>query len=589
MNFLTRCNIWTKGRGKSGISSCMLNLTPARLLSPVSTSVPLGRRRTNNELSLDVYYTRHVYTMIPVVYASLVLTLVSRFLFNLSHRKTDVVLAGLRDVLRLAGVPSEQIEYIPHDSRTVLQKFRLDPITTTYVMCSGCYALYPLTITERTCTHKPTEESEPCGAPILQSIKRIARTRRLDDGPSESEVDDEEGGNGDGDYYVPIKTYTHQSFKHWLASMLCRPGVEDIINDYDRLFAEKDNIEDIWDTKFMRNFPDSNQTTPKREPFFTPAMKQDGRYAFSLSADSFNPLGNVTAKHTISATGINMVLLNLPPHSRHKTENFYYAGVIPGPGKPSNEQMNHFTQLIVDEFSPLYDHGARFSRTAKYPNGRACKCIIAILVTDALAARQVAGFRSITSYHPCSLCLITIHDLETLTRPWLERNVTQHREHAARWKSALTPSDHKRVEETHQIRWSPLLELQYWNPSLSTVVDSMHNLYLGLIQDHCRNIWGIHIEHDGGDGELRPKVFHHRPNPDTTSSLLDTIHQENDMSKLLETLCKRDISRPALWYICFDYRLRRDGDQYKLARRIVNWVCTSKIPGIGFQLRVLSA
>ena len=525
-----------------------------------------------------MYYNRHVYTTLPVVYASLVLTLVLRFLFNLSRRRTNVVLAGLRDILRLANVPPEQLKYLPHDSRTVLRRFRLDPITTTYIMCSACYALYPLTITEKLCSHKPTEESEPCGAPILQSVRHINGDRSRDDGSSASEADDGEGDDDDDDeHYVPIKTYTHQSFKHWLAHMLCRPGMEDIIDDHDRLFTEKGNIEDIWDTKFMRDFPDSTQTAHERKPFFTPAMKQDGRYAFSLSADSFNPLGNLTAKHTISATGINMVLLNLPPHSRHKTENFYHAGVVPGPGKPSNEQMNHFTQLIVDEFTPLYDRGVWFSKTAKHPNGRACKCIIAVLVTDALAARQLAGFHSVTSYHPCTFCLITIHDLENLTRPWVERNPTQHRVYATLWKSAQTPADRKKIEEEHHIRWSPLLELPYWNPSLSTVIDSMHNLYLGLVQDHCRNIWGIHTEYDGGDGELRPRTLHQRPTPRTISSLLGVIKGENSMPKLLEILCKRDVSRPALWYICFDLGLRRDGDQYRLARRIVNWVRVSKI------------
>ena len=513
--------------------------------------------------------------MLPVVYASLILVLVLRFLFNLSRRRTDVVLAGLRGILRLANVPSEQLGNIPHDSRTVLQKFRLDPTTTTYVMCPKCYALYPLTVAEKMCTHKQTEQSDPCNAPILLPVEKATRNHGQDNSSSESEAD-EEGRDNDDDLWVPIKTYTHQSFIHWLGSMLCRPGVEDIIDDYDRLFTEKDSIEDIWDTKFMRDFPDSTQTAHERRPFFTPSMKQDGRYAFSLSADSFDPLGNITAKHTISATGINMVLLNLPPHLRHKTENLYHAGVIPGPGKPSNEQMNHFTQLIVDEFVPLYEAGVRYSKTSRYPDGRGCKCVLAILVTDALAARQVAGFRSVTSYHPCTFCFITTHDLETLMRPWLERDPVKHREYAALWKDALTPGDRKKIEEAHQTRWSPLLELRYWNPSLSTVIDSMHNLYLGLIQDHCRYIWGINTEYAGGDGELRPKTLSPRPNAMVISSLLNTIRQENDMSKLLETLCKKSISRPALWYICFDYGLRRDGDQYKLARRIVKWVCVSR-------------
>ena len=521
-----------------------------------------------------MYYARHVYTMLPVVYASLILILILRFLFNLSRRRTDVVLAGLRDILRHSEVPPEQLERIPCDSRTVLRKFRLDPITTTYVMCSECYKLYPLTVTQKTCTHKPTEQSDPCGTPILRLAKNTAQNCSRDDGSSGSEMD---GGGRDnnGGLWIPVKTYTHQSFKHWLASMLCRPGVENIIDDYDRIFSGKNVIEDIWDTKFMQDFPDSTQSAHERKPFFTPAMKQDGRYAFSLSVDSFDPLGNVTAKHTISATGINMVLLNLPPHLRHKTENLYYAGVIPGPGKPSNEQINHFIQLIVDEFVPLYEHGVNYSKTSKYPDGRACKCIIAIIVADALGARQVSGFRSVTSYHPCTFCLITTHDLETLTQPWFERNPARHREHAALWKDAPTPTDRKNIEEKHQIRWSPLLELPYWNPSSSTVIDSMHNLYLGLIQDHCRNIWGIHTEYDGGDGELRPRAPHDRPDAATISSLLRIIRQESDMSKLLEILCKKNVSRAALWYICFDYGLRRDGDQNKLARRLVGWVCVS--------------
>lgn len=97
--------------------------------------------------------------------------------------------------------------------------------------------------------------------------------------------------------------------------MLYHPGVKDIIDDYNQLFAAKDNIEDIWDTKLMQDFPDSTQTTHERKPFFTPAMKQDGHYVFSLSMDSFDPLGDVMAKHSISTMGINMILLNLPTPS----------------------------------------------------------------------------------------------------------------------------------------------------------------------------------------------------------------------------------------------------------------------------------
>lgn len=513
--------------------------------------------------------------MLPIAYASFILILVLRFLFNLSRRRADIVLAGIRDILRLANVPPEQLNRVPHDSRSVLGRFHLDPVTRTYVMCPQCYALYPLSTTQRNCTFQATEQSEVCGAAILRSTERGADT----DAPPMSEAEHMEEGQegGRGGHYMPIKTYTHQSFKHWLASVLCRPGVEEIVDDYPRIFSQKDNIEDIWDTPFMRSFPDYSQPPQEASTFFSPAMEREGRYAFSLSVDSFNPHGNVTAKHTVSATGINMVLLNFPPHLRHKVENFYYAGVIPGPGKPSNEQINHFVQLIVDEFGPFYEEGVTYSKTAKYPNGRSCKCILAILVTDALAARQVAGFRSVTSYYPCTFCWVTIHDLETLTRPWHERQPAQHREYAEEWKTAQDPGTRKKVEDMCYIRWSPLLQLHYWNPCSSTVVDSMHNLYLGALQDHCREIWGISTQHEGGDGVLRPKVIHQRPSSQIMSSLLETIRTEIDMPQLLTKLCKRTVPLAALWYICLDYGLRRDGNQYKLARRIVNWASPLKV------------
>ena len=55
-----------------------------------------------------------------------------------------------------------------------------------------------------------------------------------------------------------------------------------------------------------------------------------------------------------SSTGIWMVLLNLPPHLRYLEENIYVAGVIPGPSKPSNDQLNHYLELIVREAKELW-------------------------------------------------------------------------------------------------------------------------------------------------------------------------------------------------------------------------------------------
>lgn len=537
---------------------------------------------------LDRFFSRQKSGLAPVVRASIVLILVLRYIFNLSRRKTTVVLAGVRDILRLAGVSADQLGEVPRDPRTALKRFNLDPVFRTYTICSDCYALYPISGTPMDCTFRPTPGDSPCGQHLLCSRERgHANAGDVGGEDSASNTEDEDDGEDivvDG-YYVPIKTYTHQSLTHWLGSMLCRSGIEDEIDNYDRLFAEKDKLEDIWDTSYLRNFPDTVNSCPGYDPelptncsgrFFTRRMGEAeyGRYAFTFSADSFNPSGNLAAKMSVSATGMYMVLLNLPPHLRHKTENIYFAGIIPGPGKPSNNQINHFVQLVADELGPLYaQEGVSFSRTAKYPNGRTCRGILVALVADALAARQLGGFGSVTSYHLCTLCKITRNDLENVQGPWVARGLGDHHADAVAWKNAESTKARNDLEKSNLVRWSPFLMLPYWNPILSTAIDSMHNLYLGLIKDHCRVIWGISTLSPGGDGELMPKTIHQRPTRQVMLHWVQIILNASDESSLREILCKRTVPIPFLWYICYDNGLRRDGDQYKLARRIASWAC----------------
>ena len=40
------------------------------------------------------------------------------------------------------------------------------------------------------------------------------------------------------------------------------------------------------------------------------------------------------------------------------------------------------------------------------------------------------------------------------------------------------------------MRWSELLRLRYWDPVNWVVVDSMHNLFLGLVRHHFRVVIG---------------------------------------------------------------------------------------------------
>ncbi|TFK17529.1 hypothetical protein FA15DRAFT_550455, partial [Coprinopsis marcescibilis] len=56
------------------------------------------------------------------------------------------------------------------------------------------------------------------------------------------------------------------------------------------------------------------------------------------------------------------------------------------------------------------------------------------------------------------------------------------------WKSAKSIREQNRWFEATGWRWSPLLELPYWDPIRYTVVDAMHTLDLNVVHHHIREL-----------------------------------------------------------------------------------------------------
>jgi len=276
----------------------------------------------------------------------------------------------------------------------------------------------------------------------------------------------------------------------------------------------------------------------------------------------------------MSATAIYMVLLNLPKDQRFKYKNMYLVGVIPGPSKPSLEQINHALILLVRELLEFWK-GVYYTRTCKFPNGRFSKGAMIALVCDMLAARQVAGFGSVTSTFFCTFCLLTIQDIENLHKhTWPERTLHNHLESAREWRDCQSDRDRDRHFRLHGIRWSALLELPYWNPILFTILDSMHAAFLGLFQTHCRKVWRIDVSVEGGDGSFfHIKKQMERPPDSTLRRWLQTI-KENPKN-LLEHLTADNVPKNVLWHICVDNGLRHAGGKRALAKAIIEWVCLS--------------
>ncbi|KAI0689980.1 hypothetical protein C8T65DRAFT_516795, partial [Cerioporus squamosus] len=123
----------------------------------------------------------------------------------------------------------------------------------------------------------------------------------------------------------PLSVYLHQDMKHWLARLLARHGLEDIMDDMLKRAASATSsvLSDIWDAPIVCEIRSEDGTR------FIDAPIAEGRLIFGMSVDGFNPFQNKQAKQQVSVTAMYLYCLNLPPHLRYLPENMYLVGVVP--------------------------------------------------------------------------------------------------------------------------------------------------------------------------------------------------------------------------------------------------------------------
>ncbi|OCH85284.1 hypothetical protein OBBRIDRAFT_740161 [Obba rivulosa] len=223
----------------------------------------------------------------------------------------------------------------------------------------------------------------------------------------------------------------------------------------------------------------------------------------------------------------------------------YLVGVIPGPTKPSLSQVNHFIKLLVDDLLVFWNPGMFYSSTPNHPRGRRVHAVMVPLVSDLLAARQVSGMASHSFTYFCSVCYLKLEDIANFEpSTWPLRDSNAHRAHAESWNSAQSTVERETLFKSTGVRWSQLLRLPYWDPIHFTVIDSMHNLYLGLLKTHCREIWGMSIKDDDSHPLARKKM---PPRPSQV--------EMNHGVFCLYNLGKAELmkcGKAVLWHLCAD-------------------------------------
>jgi hypothetical protein len=103
----------------------------------------------------------------------------------------------------------------------------------------------------------------------------------------------------------------------------------------------------------------------------------------------------------------------------------------------------------------------------------------------------------------------------------------------------------------------------------------MHVLDLNLISHHCRELFQIDLEQNGGDGSEARVARPPRPTAERIKQVLQVFQQHRNNPNLLNQVLKNPwVNFNTLWHICNDHNLRISGQRKDwFVLRIETWVC----------------
>lgn len=431
----------------------------------------------------------------PLILSAYLLIAFLRAICGLSISECSVVLPWLELLINLSGPQgNREPTHLYSDVRSVLGALGFQAESVRYVCCPHCFKLYtpdsPDSLNSLdsnhcppvpdVCEYKRTPASPPCDA-------HLSRTRFLHGRETK----------------VFIKEFYYYSLKDWLADMLHRPGMENILWEgqscsYDP--GPEGTMNDIFDGSALRNLKD-NMGRP-----FLRACGSELRLLFGLSIDAYNPLHNKQAGKKVSSTAISLVCYNLPKGQRLLVHNVHVLAIIPGPHEPSLSEVNHLLAPVVEEFQEFWDPGVWYTSTPDHGHGRLVRCALGPAILDLKAARQVTGCASHSAKQFCMYCLVVKDNINDIDHyRWEEVPLAVHKKRALAWKSALSEKVRAELFEKYGVRWSALLDLPYWDLKTFTVIDAMHTALLGNLHRHCTKIW--RMDHRWADG-LGEEFYH---------------------------------------------------------------------------------
>ena len=351
-----------------------------------------------------------------------------------------------------------------------------DQSFVTCVVCPSCDSIYPYddcfisrgTVKEsKKCrhisypNHPHLARRKECGTHLLKKVQS-GRNFKL----------------------IPIKAYPYQPLHISLGRLIQKEGFVEACEKWrDRKSSVSTGYYgDIFDGQIWSDFGAHSQ----RPNMF---LSSPFSYMVTLNVDWFQPF--VRTQYSLGA--IYLSIQNLPRELRYKEENILLVGLLPGPSEPSRS-IDPYLSPLITELKGAWENGI----SLKLHNGMYATFRVALTCVscDLPASKKVCGFLSHNAKYGCNKCK---KPFQTLTigntdysgydrGNWPVRTVHQHRLDCDSICKQATKSGIRSKESELGCRFSVLLSLPYFDPIRNTVIDLMHNLYLGTGK-HLFKLW----------------------------------------------------------------------------------------------------
>ena len=285
--------------------------------------------------------------------------------------------------------------------------------------------------------------------------------------------------------------FPYKSLIESLQQLLMRKGFSEKLEEWRHKCRESHLFTDIYSGNVWKEWTSD---------FFS----SERSLGLMLNIDWFQPFKKVQN----SVAPIYLVLMNLPRNERYKRENLILVGIIPNLEKEPTS-LNTFLKPLVDELKDLWS-GIRFSTfdspIFKFRYRAALLCV----ACDIPAARKVCGFKGHAATKGCSKCSKEFpgsigqkdysgFDVST----WPKRNLLEHKRIAHQILGCTSRAAMENISTKYGVRYSSLLDLEYFDVIRFCIVDPMHNLFLGTAKHMFKKIW---IERGILDSKRLPQI-----------------------------------------------------------------------------------